>query len=245
MLAVCLVISGVYVYTSLNTQVFSDVQNMNMPKISAHRGDSVSTPENTIPAFESAIKNMADYAEIEKLDAGSWFSAKYKGTKIPTLDQVMDTCKGRIKLNIELKPSDSNENFEEEVVQTIKKHDFERQCVITSLDYNCVKKVNKLDPKLKCGVILTVALGDLDEMKGVDFFSLDSSFITQKLVNKLHSEGIEVHAWTVDNEDSQARMSELGVDNIITNDPVKAREIIYSKGNNTKMDKILDLIFTN
>lgn len=277
--AAAVVICSIYMYQGLENQVFSGVQQLNLPKISAHRGDAVSAPENTIPAFESAIKHKADYAEldvhqtkdgvlvvchdesldrttgydadicdtnyskIKTLDAGSFFSDKFKGTKVPTLDQVMDACKGKIKLNIELKPNKKNKGFEQQVVDTIKKHGFTNKCVVTSLDHDSITKVNKLDPKLECGVILTVGVGDLQKMPGVDFFSLDSSFINEDLMEAVHKEGKEVHAWTVDNEDHTKEMAELGVDNIITNDPVQARAIIYSKNMNSRMQNIMEFVF--
>lgn len=49
-------------------------------------------------------KNLSEaaYEDIEKLDVGSIYSEKFKGKKIPTLDQVMKAAKGKIKLDIEI-----------------------------------------------------------------------------------------------------------------------------------------------
>ena len=49
-----------------------------------------------------------EYAEIEKLDAGSSFHKKFRGEKIPTLDEVLKFCKGRLDLNIETKYNGKN-----------------------------------------------------------------------------------------------------------------------------------------
>ena len=40
------------------------------------------------------------YNEVRKLDAGRWFGQKYTGAKVPTLEEVLDLCKGKIQLNI-------------------------------------------------------------------------------------------------------------------------------------------------
>ena len=42
-------------------------------------------------------------AEIRRLDAGAWFDAKFRGTRIPTFAETIDALKGRSGLFIELK----------------------------------------------------------------------------------------------------------------------------------------------
>jgi glycerophosphoryl diester phosphodiesterase len=42
-------------------------------------------------------------AEIKRLDAGTWFDAKFRGTRIPTFAETIDALKGRSGLFIELK----------------------------------------------------------------------------------------------------------------------------------------------
>jgi len=95
--------------------------------IVAHRGASYAAPENTIPSFQLAFEEKADFIEgdfwltkdneivcihdpdtrrvtgnktkmivrsssleeLKKLDVGSWKGNKYKGTTIPTLQEVL------------------------------------------------------------------------------------------------------------------------------------------------------------
>ena len=40
------------------------------------------------------------FNELRKLDAGSWFSPEFKGTKIPTLEEVLDVIPGGILVNV-------------------------------------------------------------------------------------------------------------------------------------------------
>lgn len=48
------------------------------------------------------VKDMTLH-ELKQLDAGSWKSKKYAGERIPTLAEVLERIRGRVKLNIELK----------------------------------------------------------------------------------------------------------------------------------------------
>lgn len=264
-----------YVEIIANGHYNFNIQFLDKPEVSAHRGDSISAPENTLPAFESAIASKADYAELDvqqtkdgvivvmhdsnlkrttgvnkniwevtyeelcELDAGSWFSKKFVGTKIPTLEEVLELCKGEIKLNIELKPTGHEVDFEKSVVDIIYENDFERDCVIASMKYSTLEKVKQYAPDLTCVYVTTVAYGSMQTLECADIFSIESTFATSSMVNRLHEQGKQVYAWTVNNEDSIQSMIDVGVDNIITDNPVLARELIYSKSLN---DSIVDFI---
>jgi glycerophosphoryl diester phosphodiesterase len=133
------------------------------PWLIAHRGASAYAPENTIPAFQLAADQGADWvefdlqltkdrqvvclhdnslerttdveevfpdrfrgegntkrwmledftlAEIKRLDAGVWFDAKFRGTRIPTFAETIDALKGRSGLFIELKTPERYEGIE-------------------------------------------------------------------------------------------------------------------------------------
>ena len=65
----------------------------------------------------------ATYAQVRELDAGSWFSEEYSDSYIPTLDEVLQLAKGKVQLNIEIKPDKNNWHLEESVVELI--HEYE------------------------------------------------------------------------------------------------------------------------
>jgi len=51
-------------------------------------------------------------AEIKRLDAGVWFDAKFRGTRIPTFAETIDALRGRSGLFIELKTPERYEGIE-------------------------------------------------------------------------------------------------------------------------------------
>jgi len=219
--------------------------------ITAHRGSSKEAPENTKAALMMAMKNGADYAEIDvqltqdghvillhdktlartgstnkltseisleeirKLDVGKWFSKAYVNEPVPTLQEVLELTKGKIKLNIEIKGYGNSLQLIPKVIDLIHEYDFMNECVITSLDYNDLLIVEETEPKLKTGYIMFVALGNLEKME-IDFYSVEESNVSEDFVEKAHKIGREVHVWTINSEESMQSMLELGVDNIIT-----------------------------
>ena len=57
---------------------------------------------------------LADFtlAEIRRLDAGTWFDAKFRGTRIPTFGETIDVMRGRSGLFIEIKSPELYEGIE-------------------------------------------------------------------------------------------------------------------------------------
>lgn len=167
------------------------------------------------------------YLDLLQLDAGSWFSKNFESTYVPTLEEVLQLSKGIIKLNIEIKMNGHNATIIEKVVMLIDAFDFEQQCVVSSSNYAALAKVKELNSNIKTGYIMSLAYGNFYDSEYADFFSVKSSFINETMVKLAHSLGKEVHSWTVNSKAEMERMKKLGVDNIITDYPVLAREVIY------------------
>lgn len=100
-----------------------------------------------------SIKDLT-LEEIKKLDAGAWFSDKFKGEKVPTFEEVVSWAKGKVKLDIEIKKSLQYPGIEKEIIEILKKNDFEKNVLITSFDRTCIQNVNNLSPSIETGVLL-------------------------------------------------------------------------------------------
>lgn len=57
--------------------------------------------------------------ELKRLDAGSWFDPKFRGTRIPTFDETIDALRGRSGLFIELKSPERYEGIEKLVLEAL------------------------------------------------------------------------------------------------------------------------------
>ena len=65
-------------------------------------------------------------AEVKRLDAGTWFDAKYRGTRIPTFAETIDSLKGRSGLFIELKSPERYAGIEKMMLDELKAKGLER-----------------------------------------------------------------------------------------------------------------------
>jgi glycerophosphoryl diester phosphodiesterase len=157
-------------------------------------------------------------AEIAAIDIGRKYDAKFAGEYPPTLEDVIDLVRGRMRINIELKYNVPDPGLAPAVVELLRRKDFLDEVVITSLDYAALKQVESLQPRLATGHIVTAAVGNVVRTEA-DFLSLNAAQATPSLIRRAHAAGKAVHVWTVNEPEMMLRMIERGVDNVITDDP--------------------------
>lgn len=160
---------------------------------------------------------QSTYEEIKNLDIGSFFSPEYKDERLMTLDEAIEVCEGRIRMNIELKPTPYDQGFAQKAVDSIIQHQFESQCYLASLNYGILEEIKGMTTEIKTLYITPIAYGDIENLN-VDALSIEETFINKALVERVHQKNKDVHAWTVNDADSMQRMIDCGVDNIITDD---------------------------
>ena len=184
-----------------------------------------------------------DYEFIRSLDAGSWFGEEFSECYIPTLDEVMEYTRGKIKLNIEIKLSSHEPDLVEGVAELIEKYHYERDCCVTSMNYEALCQMKTLNPDIETGYVLTVAYGDYYKLDNVDDISIDYSYVNKAMVDMVHSYGKKVFAWTVNYKSAAEKLSAIGVDAIITDNPVMGREAAYAHYSNELITNVLSYVF--
>ena len=174
--------------------------------------------------------NITDvnYDEIKEIDVGSYLNSNYPISYIPRLEDVIKwASSNNMKVNIELKPNGMENDLEEKVIALIKKYNFEDNCVVASGKYEVLEKVKEIDDDIKTAYVMSFFYGDIIKLDKVDVFSIEASSINNELVKKIHNNGKEIYAWTVNNSDSINKMLELNVDNIITDDVELAYRLLF------------------
>ena len=182
--------------------------------------------------------------QIKKLDVGRWFSSEYQGEQIPTLEEVMEYAKGKIDLNIEIKNLGNSSGLPEKVIELVEKHEMQEQCVITSTNRFYLKRVKAVNPEIRTGYIISAAYGNFYSDEFIDLISIRSSFVTERMIESAHEAGKAVHAWTVNGKVEMKRLKQLGVDDMITDRPVLAREILYGEEAKANLLEYLRLVLT-
>lgn len=187
------------------------------------------------------------YDEVSRLDAGSFFSPEYAGERIPLLSEVVEFARENlIKLNIELKPTGHETDFEKTVVDIVTEQDFLDMCVITSQVYRVLENIKEYSPDVQTVYVMSLAYGHITVLEAADHFSVEAANVTEKLVDRVHGEGKQLYAWTVNTESGIRRMVDLNVDNVITDNVILAKETIYAEKTSDLISeyvKLLEKIF--
>jgi glycerophosphoryl diester phosphodiesterase len=237
-----------------------------------HRGAGGLEPQNTLRAFQRAIDLSVDavefdirwtadrqlviahsedlaettngagrvgdhtLAEIRLLDAG-------QGERIPTLDETLDLCKGKVLLVVDMKEA----GYEQQVLNVVRDHDVLDDVLMCGLMPETLRQVRSLAPGLMTAIsypddtgnastkpylagAVRVALaimrrtlpwriGGMMRQVGANATMLYHKVITPAVVQAVHRQGGFIGAWTVDDPPIIERMRQCGVDSITSNRP--------------------------
>lgn len=183
------------------------------------------------------------YEELQQLSAGVKFGGEFADAKIPLLSEVFEELDGDILYNVEIKDYSNTDETVKKTVETIEEYGLVNSCYVTSFSYSVLKKVKALSPNIKTGLIANASASSFNKLKYIDALSLNHLFVNSSVVNNAHQNGKRIFVWTVDNTNDIRRMSSLGVDNIITNRPKKATELVYSKSIKKRILAIIKAVF--
>lgn len=213
--------------------------------ILGHRGASKAHPENTLVAFAAAYDAGADglewdvhatadgvpvlthdrslarrtgedrnvdemsLDEVKKLNAGN-------GEQIPTFAEALALCAGRGYLDIEVKQS----GIEKPVLDALAA--YEGAWGISSFDWSSLVAFRDLSDAADLWLLAIQTNPALFETasrinaKGV---ALHFSAINAERVTELHKAGLQIFAWTVNDEAEAKRLNDLGIEGLITDVP--------------------------
>lgn len=168
------------------------------------------------------------YDELQKYTIGSWINLNFQEEKIPTLEEVLIYCKGKVKLNIELKPTGHETNFVPKVIELIKKYNYQDDSYLASGKEYVLKEIKMIDENIKTIYDMMVAEGDITKFDFADVYSVEQSYINESLIKKVHNAGKTIYAWTVNDADSMHKFADMGIDNIVTDNPDLAKKILVN-----------------
>lgn len=180
-------------------------------------GEVVLMHDRGIKRLTGINKEVSDvnYSELSGLNIREKNKRYYRKEKIATLEEVIGKAKGKIKLDIEIKPYGKDRELTKKVVSLIEKNNEENQCIITSFDYDALVYAKQLNPNIRTSFLLKSKVKDI-RLKDIDIFSVDRHFVSEKLVKDIHKNNKKIHVWTVNDVNEMKKLKSFGVDYIIT-----------------------------
>lgn len=221
-----------------------------MTLVIAHRGSSADERENTLPAFERAIADGADYVELDVQASSDGVlvvfhdvglgrltplrgplrrrrAAELREVGIPTLDEALELTRGRIGVMAELKSA-----------HLYRRHDLVRRTVALlgpddialSFQRRAAEEAKRARPELRVlqhvgyGVSIRAAAA---YAWGVGFSDVRT---TSRGLARASALGLRRLVYTVNDAARMRRLVDLGVDGIFTDRPALLRATLRSRG---------------
>lgn len=175
--------------------------------------------------------NQFTLAELQQLDASNRME-KYRGEKIPTLEEVLRAVGKRGLINIEIKSTGLKTDGVEGAVLAAIENTGAPRVLISSFNPLALRRMFLLDPRLPRGLLYAPRLpiflrrAWLRPLVRPTALHPHFSMVTREFVAWAHQRGYQVNTWTVDEPDVARRLIEWGVDGIITNKPDVLRKIV-------------------
>ncbi len=198
----------------------------------AHDSDLAKVARNPVKIWEATAE------ELRAIDIGIYFGEQFKGERMPTLEEVLQMCKGRVRVNIELKYYGHTQKLENRVIELVERFRMESEIVVMSLESKGIAKVKSLRPDWTVGLLTAVAAGDLTRAKA-DFLAVNSKLATRGFVQTAHRRNKTVSAWTVNDAYAMSAMISRGVDNLITDYPALARQVLEERQQMSPLERLM------
>jgi len=201
-----------------------------------HRGARNDAPENTLAAFDLALKHGADGFEFDVRSTSDKQSIichdpKFhrltirkhtfkqlqascpSGKESPSLEEVLERYGNKVFLNVEVKVR----GMENMVLRAMKKHPPRRGYFISSFLPSVIRKLHALDGSLVLGALAQTPW-QLRRWRTLPVRYVVPRYLllSARLVESVHAAGKSVITWTVNDPRLMVRAAKLGVDGIIS-----------------------------
>lgn len=176
-----------------------------------------------------------DLADLRLLDAGRWFAPEFAGEPLPTLEEVLDSCRGRVALNLEIKP----EAFDparplvlERTLAALTERSMVDNVVISSFDPRVLLESRRLAPDLERASLLyppyhrnSPPRAIVDQV-GATALHVERTQATPDLIAACRESALPLRVYTVNTDDDMRRLIDAGVDGLFTDFPDRLRDLL-------------------
>ncbi len=189
--------------------------------------------------------NVADFtqAEMMALDAGSWFGLSvdpgnfsYRGEPVPDLFSILMQLKNRAGLLLEVKSPQLYPGIEAVIAEVLEQAGWvvdgvaTQHLVVQSFDWDSMARYASLHPEVAIG-LLGNPPQDEAQWRAVssyaDYINPSHSVVDESLLETVHSRGLGMIPYTVNEVARMGELIDMGVDGIITDQPLRLRALVH------------------
>lgn len=180
---------------------------------------------------------------LKTIDIGSHFDSSFHTERVPTLAEALEVLvKSDVVINIEIK-SQPHWHFglEERVVKLVQDMKIGERVIFTTFNPLILMKLRYLDSSIQRGLLvaprslLFLHTRFFGKFAGIEALNPAERIVTPELVTLAHNRNWKVFPWTVNRRSSIEEMIKMGVDGIITDDPLLVHDVIEQLENENNL----------
>jgi glycerophosphoryl diester phosphodiesterase len=180
------------------------------------------------PGRESYRVGEFTWAELQQLDAGSWYHPDFARERIPRLEEVIVHARSGAGINIELKDPADSPGVEQVVADVLaaddRWHALNRRggLVVSSFDLESLASFHALRPDVPVSGIGPVPSDDAALASyaiWMDSWATNYRTMDPADVVRVQAAGLRLIVYTVNSVEHMRQMIDLGVDGIVTDAP--------------------------
>ena len=195
--------------------------------ISLHDADLKRTTNGKGPARDRT------FAEIRKLDAGSWFDPRYKDERVPSMREILDLSRGKSDILLDLQ--EQGEDYARRVADEIRDFGEPKRTWVGVRSVEQAKLFRMLLPQSKqIGLIPNAASIDAFAEAKVEMIRLWPKWLGDKtLIPRVRSHGLMLHLnGTLGAEDETRTLLAHEPDSLASDDPARLARTLkkFSRG---------------
>ena len=190
----------------------------------------VAAHDDNLSRMAGRFKNINSLT-LEELQSISLSQYGMEG-HVPTLEELLRLSKGKIRLLIELKAVSGKEReiLVDQILALIEKYDFEKDCILMSLDFDLIHLVHQKNPTLKTGCCMFGNLGEttVENLLSLDcdFVVIEENMVSNSFISACRQAWLPVYVWTVDLEENMRKYLDMGVNGLISDKPYLVKEVL-------------------
>ena len=144
---------------------------------------------------------------------------------------------------IELKATGHEKHLVEKTVQEVMAAGMSRQCTIASMDLDLLKESKSLAPAIDTVYITTFLKLDSFDHSYLDGYSVETTFLSPKIVAEAHARGKKVYGWTANTKKNMKKILRLGTDGLVTDNPLYGMFTSKNADKDQTLEFVTDLLY--
>lgn len=164
-----------------------------------------------------AVADMT-FAELQRLDAGSRFDAKFTGERVPRLDDFLARYAGRTRFWLEIKAP----GIEAAIAAMVQARGLAADVQFSSFNFGALRELHRIWPQADSAFLTrTIQESTIADCRsvGVGSISLSAANINDETLAQVHAAGLELRAWGLEDRETVQRLIALGVAGMTLNWP--------------------------